>query len=245
MRRGFIISIRAGSTGCRVGPRICASLSVGIDGKPRNPWKKDKPKLTHAVSNPYTTSSNITERGTLSVPTQPWEKTPYGRTCNNRLSSNEGPQILRGPPPHNRTFLIYSAARSDNPDYCLGQLTLKLDRYERGFDETTGLEVQRRIPVDPMDPREWVKEERGCVFYGDRMAGAVGVGHASFVRSGAGEDWIVYHGMRAEGGSGVVGTGWKARSIRAQRFFWDEMTGEPRFPRPGYGPYAVPAGEGA
>lgn len=92
----------------------------------------------------------------------------------------------------------------------------------------------------------------GPVFYGDSGAGVVGVGHASFVRrtgnSGGvgdggkreGEDWLVYHGMQL--GKDGRGEGWRGRRIMAQRFGWGEE-GRPGFPRPGYGPYAVPSGE--
>jgi GH43 family beta-xylosidase len=74
------------------------------------------------VDNPYTVSSNFTERQILSVPNHPWEKTPYGRPFNDRLSSNEGPEQLINPQT-GQNFVIYSAARSDNRNYCLGQLS--------------------------------------------------------------------------------------------------------------------------
>ena len=50
------------------------------------------------------------------------------------------------------------------------------------------------------------------------------------------ENWIVYHGMEDPY------TGWSARNIRAQKFTWND-DGTPKFPRPGYGPYAVPSGQ--
>lgn len=67
------------------------------------------------VENPWTVSSNFTERQILSGPDQAWEKTPYGRLQNVRLSSNEGPQPLINPQT-GQDFGIISAARSDNPE---------------------------------------------------------------------------------------------------------------------------------
>jgi len=124
------------------------------------------------MSNPYTISSNLTERTIISVPSQPWEQTPYGRaiTGNVRLASNEGPEQLTSPVT-GQQFIIYSAARSDNPDYCLGLLALK-------------------IGGDPMNEQDWVKSD-GCVFYQDKRSGAYGVGHASFVTSRDGKEWYM------------------------------------------------------
>jgi GH43 family beta-xylosidase len=168
------------------------------------------------MSNPWTVSSPFHERQIISAPTNPWEKTPYGRTVNDRLSSNEGPQMLVNPKT-GQIFLIYSAARSDNRNYCLGQLEL--------------------VGSDPMNPEDWDKNEEGCVFYQNPQEQAYGVGHASFVKSPDGsEDWIVYHGMRDPT------NGWSARTIRTQKFTWNE-DGSPKFPRPGYGPYEVPSGQ--
>ncbi|MCJ1326520.1 hypothetical protein MMC10_003184 [Thelotrema lepadinum] len=170
------------------------------------------------MSNPWTVSSNFTDRQIISTPSEPWEKTPYGRQQNYRLSSNEGPEQLTNPST-NQTFLTYSAARSDNRNYCLGLLAL------------TG--------SDPMNPQDWSKHTAGCIFYQNPLEGAYGVGHASFTTSPDGkESWIVYHGMEDPT------NGWSARSIRTQRFGWNE-DGSPRFPRPGYGPYTVPGGQGS
>lgn len=170
------------------------------------------------LSNPWTVESNFTERAIISVPSNPWEKTPFGRpdTLNSdRLSSNEGPQQLVGPT--GRQFVIYSAARSDNPNYCLAQLELVGD--------------------DPMNSEDWRKRNDGCVFYQNKRENAYGVGHASFVKGPDGnEDWIIYHGMRS------YRNGWSERDIRAQRYTWNE-DGTPNFPRPGYGPYPAPAGQ--
>nr|POE78018.1 extracellular exo-alpha-(1->5)-l-arabinofuranosidase [Quercus suber] len=170
------------------------------------------------MSNPWTVESNLTERVILSVPTNPWEKTPYGRARNDRLSSNEGPEQLVNP--HTgQTFIIYSAARSDNRNYCLGQLEL--------------------VGEDPMNSQDWRKNNDGCVFYQNAREHAYGVGHASFTTSPDGrEDWIVYHGMLDPT------HGWSARTIRAQRFAWNE-DGTPQFPPPGYGPYEAPSGQNA
>ncbi|GAB7347489.1 hypothetical protein MBLNU459_g4396t1 [Dothideomycetes sp. NU459] len=168
------------------------------------------------LENPWTVASNFTQRQIISVPDNAWEKTPYGRPFNVRLSSNEGPEQLTNEDT-GQTFVIYSAARSDNRNYCLGRLDLVGD--------------------DPMNPADWRKHDRGCVFYQDALAQAYGVGHASFVKSPDGtEDWIVYHGMRDPS------TGWSARTIRAQKFTW-HGGGAPNFPRPGYGPYPVPSGQ--
>lgn len=168
------------------------------------------------MSDPWTVSSPLSQRRTISRPTNAWEKTPYGRAINDRLSSNEGPQQLVNPNT-GQQFVIYSAARSDNRNYCLGQLEL--------------------IGKDPMDPAAWQKHEEGCVFYQNPDGSAYGVGHASFVKSPDGsEDWIVYHGMLDPT------NGWSARTIRTQKYTWGS-DGAPVFPRPGYGPYPVPAGQ--
>lgn len=168
------------------------------------------------VSNPWTVSSSLDERTIISKPDQPWEKTPYGRTINVRLSSNEAPEQLVNPQT-NQSFVIYSAARSDNRDYCLGQLEL--------------------IGDDPMALSSWKKYDDYCVFYQNPDEQAYGVGHASFTKSPDGtEDWIVYHGMRD------FQHGWSDRNIRTQRFNWN-ADGTPNFPRPGYGPYTAPSGQ--
>jgi GH43 family beta-xylosidase len=153
-----------------------------------------------------------------SVPENAWEQTPYGRRENYRLASNEGPQQLTNPKT-GQEFIIYSAARSDNRNYCLGQLEL--------------------VGEDPMNPQDWKKNNEGCVFYQNPMEEAYGVGHASFTTSPDGtEDWIVYHGMRN------YMSGWGQRTVRTQKFTWNE-DGSPNFPRPGYGPYEVPSGQNA
>lgn len=168
------------------------------------------------MSNPWTVSSSLSDRVIISRPTNPWEKTPFGRTENDRLSSNEGPEQLVNPVT-NQSFILYSAARSDNRNYCLGLLEL--------------------VGTDPMDAGSWVKDDGGCVFYENDEAEAYGPGHASFVKSpDGGEEWVVYHGLRDLDG------GFEGRTIRTQRFWWGE-DGRPVFPRPGYGPFEVPSGQ--
>lgn len=172
--------------------------------------------MKSTVSNPWTVSSNFSERQILSVPSNSWEKTPYGRAQNVRLNTNEGPQQLVNPKT-GQSFVIYSAARSDNRNYCLGQLELVGD--------------------SPLDVNDWKKNNDGCVFYKNSPEQAYGVGHASFTKSQDGtEDWIVYHGMRDPS------NGWAARTIRTQKFTWN-ADGSPKFPRPGYGPYQTPSGQ--
>jgi GH43 family beta-xylosidase len=169
------------------------------------------------MSSPTSVSSSLAQRAIISRPDQPWEKTPYNRTVNERLSSNEGPQQLTNPTT-GQQFVIYSAARSDNRNYCLGQLELKAN-------------------ADPMDPASWIKYTAGCVFEQNPDQQVYGVGHASFTTSPDGtEDWIVYHGMKN------YLEGWSARTIRAQKFTWNE-DGTPNFPKPGLGPYPVPSGQ--
>lgn len=75
------------------------------------------------MSDPWTVSSNFTARQIISVPENAWERTPYGRMVNYRLASNEGPEQLVNPST-GQQFVVYSAARSDNRNYCLGLLEL-------------------------------------------------------------------------------------------------------------------------
>ncbi|KAF2687750.1 glycoside hydrolase family 43 protein [Lentithecium fluviatile CBS 122367] len=167
------------------------------------------------LENPWTVASPFSERQIISVPTLPWEKTPYGRASNDRLSSNEAPQQLTNTVT-GQEFIVFSAARSDNRNYCLALLEL--------------------VGTDPMNPADWRKHQYP-VFYQNPAEEVYGVGHASFVKSSDGsEDWIVYHGMRDPT------NGWSARTIRTQRFTWNE-DGTPNFPKPGYGPYPIPSGQ--
>ena len=164
------------------------------------------------MSDPWTVNSTLTQRSIISKPDQPWEKTPYNRTINVRLSSNEGPEQLINTKT-GQNFIIYSAARSDDQDYCLGQLEL--------------------IGPDPMVPSDWRKNDAGCVFYQDPDNQAYGVGHASFTKSPDGsQDWIVYHGMKD------YELGWADRTIRTQEFGWNS-DGTPNFPRYVVFPYPM------
>jgi GH43 family beta-xylosidase len=87
-----------------------------------------------------------------------------------------------------------------------------------------------------MNPSDWRKHPYP-IFYQNPREHAYGVGHASFTTSPDGqENWIVYHGMQDPT------DGWYARTIRAQKFEWND-DGTPNFPKPGYGPYAVPSGQ--
>jgi GH43 family beta-xylosidase len=197
------------------GPLTCALRRWMTRGRFRRTSPRDRSSgrcgcharlLLHAHSSLY------------SVPENAWEQTPYGRRENYRLASNEGPQQLTNPKT-GQEFIIYSAARSDNRNYCLGQLEL--------------------VGEDPMNPQDWKKNNEGCVFYQNPMEEAYGVGHASFTTSPDGtEDWVVYHGMRN------YMSGWGQRTVRTQKFTWNE-DGSPKFPRPGYGPYEVPSGQNA
>jgi len=172
---------------------------------------------SYSVSDLWTISSNMSERAIISVPTNPWEKTPYGRTVNVRRSSNEGPKQLTNPT-INQTFVIYSAACSDNCNYCFGQLEL--------------------VGADPMNAQHWRKNNEGCVFHQNVLDQTYGVGHASSTTSPDGtENWIVYHGMCDP----VIG--WAARSVRTQQLGWND-DGSPAFPRPSYRPYPVPSSQG-
>jgi GH43 family beta-xylosidase len=88
-----------------------------------------------------------------------------------------------------------------------------------------------------MNSQDWCKNNEGRGFYQSALNQAYGVGHASFTTSPDGsENWIVYHGMQNPF------NGWAARSIRMQQFGWND-DGSPAFPRPGYGPYAVPSSQ--
>jgi GH43 family beta-xylosidase len=136
-------------------------------------------------------------------PNEPLEKTPYARTVNARLSSNEGSEQLTNPIT-DQTFLIYSAGRSGSRNYCLRQLEL--------------------VGADSVNAQDWCKNNEGCQNVLDK---AYGVGHTSFTTSPDWtEDWIVYHRMRDP----VIG--WAARSIRTQQFGWSD-DGSPTFPWPG------------
>ncbi len=98
--------------------------------------------------------------------------------------------------------LVYSASGSWTDDYCLGMLTLQGD--------------------DLLNPQHWSKSPQP-VF--SKAEAANGPGHCSFTTSPDGsEDWIVYHAIEIPGG------GWDGRSVRAQKFTWED--GRPVFGSP-------------
>lgn len=147
------------------------------------------------MSNPYTISSNFTDRQILSVPSKPCERTAYGAPFNDRLTTNKGPQ-QRTNPRTGQIFIVYSAGRSDNRNYCLGQLELVGD--------------------DPMNVQDWRKNDARCVIYRNPSNRTYGVGHAIFTTSPDGnEGWVVYHDTEN------ATKGRTARTIRAQRVGWN------------------------
>ena len=114
----------------------------------------------------------------------------------------EGHAILRR---EGKLFVTYSASASWTDDYTLGLL------------EYTG--------GDLLQPKSWAKSA-APVFTKLDSASSYGPGHNSFVKSPDGrEDWIVYHAIDTSNG------GWAQRSVRAQRFEWDQE-GRPNFGLP-------------
>lgn len=172
--------------------------------------------ITH-MSNPWTVDSSLADRRIISVPDQPWEKTPYGST-NIRLATNEGPQQLTNPKT-GQQFLMYSAARVNTPFYCLGMLEL--------------------VGNDPMMHTSWKKHTDGCVFHLNSAENIYGTGHASFVTSPDGsENYVVYHAQTTPKPKADL-----YRTARIQKFTWDEKTGAPVFPVASNGPFPVPSGQ--
>lgn len=172
--------------------------------------------ITH-MSNPWTVDSNLTDRRMISVPTEPWERVPYGRPST-RLATNEGPEQLTNPNT-NQTFIIYSAARVNTPFYCLGQLEL--------------------VGNDPMEYQSWRKTTAGCVFHQNTRAGVYATGHASYTTSpDCSENYLVYHAMTTADPPANI-----YRTVRTQKFDWDQTTGSPNFPLAENGPFPVPAGQ--
>jgi GH43 family beta-xylosidase len=101
-----------------------------------------------------------------------------------------------------RTFIVYSASGSWTRNYCLGMLVNDDGRF--------------------LHPSSWRKV--GPVFSG--IESVFGVGHCSFVSSpDATQEWIVYHAKEKSS------DGWEDRSVRMQRFVWDEA-GYPLFGKP-------------
>ncbi|KAI1864071.1 hypothetical protein JX265_007367 [Neoarthrinium moseri] len=169
------------------------------------------------MSDPWTVSSDFSERRMISVPDQPWEQVPYGRPI--RLATNEGPQQLVNPKT-GQNFVIYSAARVNTPFYCLGMLEL--------------------VGNDPMEYQSWKKHTEGCVFHQNTKAGIYGTGHASYTTSPDGsEDYMVYHAQTTPNPAADL-----YRTARIQKFSWND-DGTPKFPLAENGPFDVPAGQKA
>ena len=104
------------------------------------------------MSDPMTISG---QRILLREPEYTWEWHPYwGRI-------NEGPEILKYA---GRTFVVFSAASTWTPDYCLSALVIDDNR-------------------DPMIPENWKLVQDGCMFYRNDEQGVWAPGHASFVAS--------------------------------------------------------------
>jgi len=75
-----------------------------------------------------------------------------------------------------QNFVIYSATRSDNRNYCLDQLKL--------------------VDDDLMNVQDWRKNTQDCMFYQNPIAQAYDIDHASFTTSpDESENWLVYHEM--------------------------------------------------
>ncbi|KAH8203780.1 hypothetical protein TruAng_002073 [Truncatella angustata] len=170
-----------------------------------------------SMSNPWTVSSNFSDRRMISVPDRPWEQIPNGRPI--RLATNEGPQQLTNPKT-GQSFVIYSAARVNTPFYCLGMLEL--------------------VGNDPMEYQSWKKRTQGCVSHQNTKTGVSGTGHANFTTSPDGsEDYLVYHAQTAPNPAADL-----YRTTRIQKFTWND-DGTPNSPLAENGPSDVPAGQKA
>ncbi|KAJ9332716.1 CAZyme family GH43 [Paecilomyces variotii] len=168
------------------------------------------------LSSPWNVTSSLLERRMISTPSEPWEQVPYGRA--GRLATNEGPQQLTNPKT-GQEFIVYSAARVNTPFYCLGLLELVGD--------------------DPMEYQSWRKRRDGCVFHQNAKEGVFGTGHASYTVSEDGvESWLVYHALTEADPSANL-----YRTIRTQKFTWNEEDGTPIFPAAANGPFPVPKGQ--
>jgi Predicted beta-xylosidase len=125
----------------------------------------------------------------------------------------EAPQVLQR---DGKTFVIYSASSCNGPNYKLGML------------ELTG--------SDPLQTSSWKKYSDPVFQSGN---GVFGPGHNGFFKSpDATEDWLVYHGnARADQGCG------NTRSVRAQKFTWENDIPHFGIPVAAGTPQPVPAGE--
>ncbi|PRP78761.1 hypothetical protein PROFUN_00934 [Planoprotostelium fungivorum] len=133
------------------------------------------------------------ERVLLHSPTQPWMRS-------NGQGVNEGPEILIN---GDFRFLIYSAAGSWGPDYCLGMMELMGD--------------------DPLDPTHWWSKDDAPVFRSGN--GVYGPGHCSFTQDDAGRNYIFYHATTK------ITDSWPQRRTRVEPFHFGSK-GWPVFPNP-------------
>ncbi|PRP85058.1 glycoside hydrolase family 43 protein [Planoprotostelium fungivorum] len=135
----------------------------------------------------------IGERVLLHSPSQPWMKS-------NGQGVNEGPEILKH---GDFYYLIYSAAGSWGPDYCLAMMVLMGD--------------------DPLNPSHWWSKDDAPVFQSGN--GVYAPGHASFTKDDSGQHYIFYHAVTKPTDS------WGQRTVRTEPFHFGQK-GWPIFPHP-------------
>ncbi len=111
---------------------------------------------------------------------------------------NEGPQVIQR---DGTTIIINSASNTLTDDYCLGMITNKTS--------------------DLLEPEAWVKYDQPVFAKTDEVFGP---GHASYITTPRGGDWIIYHSAQYSG-SGLE------RQVNAQPFTWSS-DGLPLFGRP-------------